>query len=117
MGRLSGPTEVFLRYLFRDEPRPRIVPVLCGSLQDLMEKGVTPGENSEYRAFIDELRGALAQLGRTVLVVAGVDLAHVGLKFGATQPVDDDELRRIEAADRECLGFLETLSGTVSTTS
>jgi hypothetical protein len=57
--------------------------------------------------FLDALLGAMAVSRRRVCLVAGVDLAHVGPRFGDPEPNTADSLRAVEAAD---LGMLEAIT-------
>jgi len=65
---------VFLSYL---QPRARIVPVLCSFVQE---------EWNSSKNLIDEFAGILAELvfgkNRSVGVIASVDMAHVGPRYG-----------------------------------
>jgi AmmeMemoRadiSam system protein B len=62
------------------ERHPPCVPILCGSLHGHMRNATAPHHLPELRAFLDEL----AEIARSpdVLVIAGVDLSHVGPRFG-----------------------------------
>ncbi len=102
---------LFLGYLYPADRRPRMLPVLVGSLHDAVETGGEPSERAEYVEFLEALRETFGRLGRRVVYLAGVDLAHVGKRFGAEEAPDEGELRRIEEADRASLGHLETLDG------
>jgi AmmeMemoRadiSam system protein B len=71
---------VFLQHLYG--PDVRIVPILCGPFLEAM-RGDDPPEGSPGVArMIDALRGiAVGEKGR-VLFVLGVDMAHVGRRYG-----------------------------------
>ena len=101
---------VFLGYLFGDD-RPAMLPVLVGSLHEYVENGGDPETDDEWCAFLDALRDEIAALGRRVVYVAGVDLAHVGRRFGAEAAPTPLDLTKLEAADRESLKPLEALDG------
>ena len=101
---------VFLGYLF-GENRPKMLPVLVGSLHEYVENGGDPDTDPEWCGFLDALRDEVAALGRRVVYVAGVDLAHVGRRFGAEAAPTPVDLTRLEAADRASLKPLETLDG------
>jgi AmmeMemoRadiSam system protein B len=70
---------LFCQHLFT-EPF-RIVPVLCGSFQELVAKVERPTEHDDIRAFLTALRDLLTDEPDT-LVIAGVDFSHIGPKFG-----------------------------------
>jgi len=71
---------LFLQHLFG--PDILIVPILFGSFQGYLSKSSRPSQVAGVRAFLDVLSGLIAGAGREGLVVAGVDFAHIGPKFG-----------------------------------
>lgn len=93
---------LFLQRLFPMEEVP-IVPILCGPLDYFTN---TPREVPAIARFIDELRAWLAEPTGGKLVVAGVDLSHVGPKFGDQAPAASLE-PRFRAADEALLAALE----------
>jgi AmmeMemoRadiSam system protein B len=109
---------VVLAYLARGR-RITILPVLTGSLEALCGRD-SPSSVPQVEAFIAALREAAAALGRPVRVVGGVDLSHVGPRFGDAEPVgpqlaasarafDLDALGRVAAGDAE--GFWRAVAG------
>jgi AmmeMemoRadiSam system protein B len=62
----------------------RIVPILCGFMEPHLSQCSRFSDIPSVGPFLDCLRDAAAAEG--TLVVAGVDLAHVGLKFGDKLP-------------------------------
>ncbi len=94
---------LFLQRLF-DMERIPVIPLLCGTLEHLLPGGAGPLTDSGIAGFTAALARWLEVPGR--LAVAGVDLAHVGPKFG-----DAEEARvleeRFRASDRELLAALE----------
>lgn len=102
---------LFLRFLY-PEPAPiRIVPILCGSIHEAMEQGISPAGLKPVRQFIDALRESVSQKGEEVCYVVSADLAHMGLQFGAERGVGEYDLRILEEADREMLGHVERMDG------
>jgi AmmeMemoRadiSam system protein B len=79
---------VFLQYLLGGRREFTIVPILCGSFHDLMERGVDPIEDPAVGRFIEALRAAEASSGKRVAYIGGIDLCHVGPEFGDPTPVD-----------------------------
>ena len=65
-----------------------IVPILCGSLHEFILGGENLFGDERYQAMLAALRDVIRQREGKVLCVAGVDFAHVGLKFGDTLPAD-----------------------------
>lgn len=91
---------VWLAHLFGGRRPVRLLPVLCGGLDDLAG---APGDDPRLAAFHEALARALAPLApERVAFVAGIDLAHVGAQFHGP-PVDEAALARVERADRETL--------------
>lgn len=94
---------VFLRHLLGDRPAT-IVPVLAG-LGAAQASGRSPHEDAAVEAFLDALAELVAERGRRMVVIAGVDLAHVGPRFG--DPAYDLEARhQLEHTDRESMHLL-----------
>ncbi len=94
---------VWLRYVYGERmDRIPILPVLCGSLHDFIERGGDPSEASDVGGFL----GALAEAvkGRRVLWIAGADLAHVGPRFGDDKPLDAADRDSLERRDQVTLG-------------
>jgi len=64
------------------------VPVLCGSLfgELILGEYKRPAQIEELVPALDCLREILGEQGSKTLIVAGVDLSHVGPKFGDQKP-------------------------------
>lgn len=77
----------------------QIVPILVGSFHEMVQSGETPGCNRRVRDFIDALRAEIDADSRTTLVLAGVDFAHVGRKFGDNFAADENVAEWVKAAD------------------
>jgi len=98
---------VLLRHLLPECEDLAIVPILCGSFRQALIDGRPPREQAEVRGFIDALRRAIEEAGRKVAIIAAVDLAHVGRRFGDAEPANAATLRLVEAEDR---AMLETVA-------
>jgi MEMO1 family protein len=107
---------LFLEHIADDRPLT-ILPVLCSSFEPWCGRG-TPSDVPRIEAFIRALRAAIAAAQRPVLIVGGVDLSHVGPRFGDGEPVgpalaasaragDLAALDRVAAGDAE--GFWRTV--------
>ena len=116
---------IFLQHALacgREEPRDgtvKILPILCSfSWEDLI-----PAEEDSRReridAFLAGLAAVLQEAGHPWLLIAGVDLAHVGPRFGDEEPLsarllaethrrDQATLASLAAGDRE--GFVAQLA-------
>ena len=77
----------------------QIVPILVGSFHEMVRSGETPARDARVGAFIEALRAELANETRAVLIVAGVDFAHVGKKFGDDFAADETVAQRVKSAD------------------
>ena len=71
---------VFLQHLFG--PRVHIVPVLCGSFGRSTMLGGRPEDDGRVARFLDALTGLHAREGGRLFYVLGVDMAHVGHRYG-----------------------------------
>ena len=80
-----------------------ILPVLASYLHEAVWLGTEPEADPRVPRFLDGLRGTIAASGRRVCVVAGVDLAHVGPRFGDAAPNSEASLAAVERADRAML--------------
>jgi len=90
---------LFLRYLYPERRELAIVPVLC-SLPPDAYTGAPLEENAEVRQFLAALRAVLDVYGEEACCVAGVDLSHVGRRFGQELDLSAEILGRVERDDR-----------------
>jgi len=90
---------VFLQYLFG--PDIKVVPVLCGSFWRSITEGGRPEDNDQVRAFFDELGELAAQEGDALRWVLGIDMAHIGRRYGDPWSVRADEGRMLEVSARD----------------
>jgi MEMO1 family protein len=94
---------VFLRYLYGGRRDTAIVPVLASFAHEAMLGGRGPEDDPRVPRFLDAVVEALAASGRRAVIVAGADLAHVGPRFGDSEPVSPAQLARVEREDRAML--------------
>lgn len=92
---------LFLRYLFRKSPEARIVPILCSSLGEDWE--AAPTENAEVQEFIISLAQVLEERGNQACCIAGVDLSHLGQRFGQNLTLTPQLLAWAEQEDRRMI--------------
>jgi AmmeMemoRadiSam system protein B len=102
---------VFLRYLYPEPNSLRIVPILTGSFQEAIERGISPIEIKPIQQFIDALKEAVSSLRREVCYIASADLAHMGVQFGDRDGVNEYGLRVIAQEDQEMLEYAEKMDG------
>ncbi len=83
-----------------------IVPILVSSFHEMVAKGVAPAEDKRVGSFIEALRSEIEAEKRSVLIVAGVDFAHVGRKFGDEFTVDETVAERVRREDEGLIDFI-----------
>ncbi len=76
---------IFLQFLYPAKPF-EIVPILCGSFHEAIERSISPWEIPQIRGFIEALRKAVRSIDREVCSIASADLAHIGVQFGDGTP-------------------------------
>jgi hypothetical protein len=96
---------LFLQRLFPMEEVP-ILPILCGSLEPFLLRGMKPLEDPGVARFIDGLGHWLSDSPGGRLLVAGVDLSHAGPKFGDDAPARSLE-EQFRASDKRLLEALD----------
>ncbi len=80
-----------------------ILPVLASYLHEAVWAGTEPEADPRVPRFLDALRETVAASSRRVCLVAGVDLAHVGPRFGDPDPNTEASLAIVEREDRAML--------------
>jgi len=85
----------------------QIVPVLVSSFHEMVASGLEPARDPRVASFIDALRSELETERRRVLVLAGVDFAHVGKKFGDGFGADRIVAKRVEREDLELIEHIK----------
>lgn len=80
-----------------------ILPVLASYLHEAVWTGGDPEADPRVSRFLDALRDTVAASSRRVCLIAGVDLAHVGPRFGDPELNTAASLTRVERADRATL--------------
>ena len=84
----------------------QIVPILVGSFHEMVLSGETPAYDPRVGGFLEALRSQLEDESRRVLIIAGVDFAHVGKKFGDSFSADE---KVAEWVKREDLALIENI--------
>jgi hypothetical protein len=98
---------IFLRHVTAPTRAVRMVPILCGSMHQLIAERCSPAGEPEIERFLALVQDTIrAVRGRTV-VVASADLAHIGPRFGDPHRVTASQLRETAEADRELLAAVE----------
>ncbi len=98
---------VFLQHLFG--PRIRILPVLCGSYARSLYRGGVPEKDEQVRKIVDAFGGIAAREGDRLLWVLGVDMAHVGRRYGdnLTAIAGQDEMEEVSRRDHLRIGRMQ----------
>jgi AmmeMemoRadiSam system protein B len=100
---------VFLQYLYENRRPFRIVPLVVGSFQDAVRSGVPPRVQSDIGRLIEALRRTEAEMGEPICYIISGDLAHLGPKFGDTQPVAEPRLQQSRNQDLTLLRYTEAV--------
>jgi len=92
---------IFLQHVVA--PDVRVVPVLCGPFVRALEPRARPEDDPGVARFLDALANVVADAGP--IVVLGIDLAHVGRRYGDADGVRADEgaMAVVGRRDRERL--------------
>ena len=109
---------IFLAYvaqrraeIFKGSKQFKIVPILVSSFHHMVQGQTLPEKDPEVGNFLNALKGLVEKEERAVCIIAGVDLAHVGMQFGDREPITPEFLRWVESEDRALLNRLVALDG------
>jgi AmmeMemoRadiSam system protein B len=98
--------ELQLPFLQQVTSLPRIVPILIGGFHKYIAAQRAPEHYDEYESFVASLaetyRNATSA-GKSICLIAGVDMAHVGQNFGDKEPLSKDAMKHIEVRDQQYL--------------
>lgn len=90
---------VFLQQAVR--PDVRILPILCGPLWDSLRTGQPPDSHPQVARFIEALAELATVEGDRLFWVLGVDMAHIGARYGDAVAVTANEGRMHDIAARD----------------
>lgn len=71
---------IMLQHMFG--PEVRIVPILCGPFVKSIYEGGLPEDDPSVARFFDALGNLYAREGNKVCTVLGIDMAHMGRRYG-----------------------------------
>ena len=94
---------VWLHHIYQQAgvaPKP-MVPILCGSFHHFVTGGGHPSGDALLDTAVSTLRHAT--LGKKVLAVASVDLAHVGPNFGDEFLMDTPRRKKLQHEDEQII--------------
>jgi len=91
---------LFLQHVYG--PDIRILPILCGSYAHSIYEGGAPENDENVRRFLGALGDLAASEGDKLFWVLGIDMAHMGRRYGDpfAALADNDEMERVAARDR-----------------
>jgi MEMO1 family protein len=92
---------VWLKRLWKDRTPPW-VPILCSSFERFCPDRA-PSTVATVDKALSEIGSALKGLNKRILVVAAVDFAHVGPRFGDDEPITPELQKKVEDADRRSI--------------
>lgn len=98
---------VMLQHVLGDRRPFSVVPILVTSFHELFAAGTPPGRDRRVAGFVAALRATLAEDDVPTVVIAGVDFAHVGAKFGDRDGLTPALVAETEAKDRRLIIALE----------
>lgn len=90
---------VFLQHLFG--PDIRIVPILCGSYATSIYVTGQPEDDSNVAAFLDALGEIAAREKNRLMFVLGIDMAHMGRRYGDRFEAVADQAEMLGVAGRD----------------
>lgn len=98
---------VFLQALYG--PEVKILPVLCGPFARSLNEGGAPEEDDGVKEFIEALGELQAREGKRLCWVLGVDMAHMGRRYGDSEEMEASTGAMLEVAarDKERIARLE----------
>lgn len=94
---------VMLQHLVGRRRPFAILPVLASYLHESLWSGADPEADPRVPRFLDALQETIAASSRRVCLIAGVDLAHVGPRFGDAEANTPASLAQVEREDRAML--------------
>ncbi len=100
---------VFLKYLYHLKKDFKIVPILCSSLGEADENEIGSRQTNQFIEFVSSLKETIKESGKKICIIASVDLAHVGSRFGDTELQDDAYLDKLRSEDTDMLKYVENL--------
>ncbi|MCR4290702.1 MAG: AmmeMemoRadiSam system protein B, partial [Candidatus Scalindua sp.] len=104
-----GFQAVFLKYLYHQKKNFKIIPILCSSFGESDGNNTGSVQPSQFEEFVSSLKDTIKESGKKICIIASVDLAHVGSRFGGTELQDDTYLDKLRSEDSDMLKYVENL--------
>lgn len=90
---------LFLQWLYG--PDISIVPILCGSFANSIYRGGMPEQNEGVARFLDGLRDVAEAAKGKLLWILGIDMAHIGRRYGDSFAAHANRGYLAEVAERD----------------
>ncbi|MDQ6759841.1 MAG: AmmeMemoRadiSam system protein B [Acidobacteriota bacterium] len=90
---------LFLQHVYG--PKVKILPILCGSFAHSIYRGGKPEDNDHVRRFLDSLGEMGAREKERLFWVLGIDMAHMGRRYGDEFMARADQAEMSAVADRD----------------
>jgi AmmeMemoRadiSam system protein B len=97
---------LFLKWALGDREFS-VVPILVSSFHQMIISETMPANDARVASFIDALGTELGNEKRRVLLLAGVDFAHIGRKFGDEFTADEEVAERVKREDMGLIEFIK----------
>lgn len=94
---------LFLQHLFGEDRDFKIVPILCSYSPMMTLPDASPQYAPRIHDFSRALKRTIEESNRRVCIVASVDLAHLGPRYGDREALKPRELKELERKDRKLL--------------
>jgi len=98
---------VLLKYIFGEEPFV-IAPILTSFPYQLVVEERFKNDRGVIENFISVLKGGIESYSGRVVIIASVDFAHVGVKYGAEKPLTTEELDEVKRRDDEMIQIISS---------
>ena len=82
-------------------PDVKVLPILCGSFARSIYQGGMPEANEDVQRFFGALGELSAREGDSLVWVLGVDMAHMGKRYGDTLQAQADQGEMLGVAERD----------------
>ena len=89
----------FLQHIYG--PEVKILPILCGSYARSIYVGGKPEESEEVKRFLGALGELQARESNRLCWVLGIDMAHMGRRYGDEFSAEADEREMVDVAGRD----------------
>lgn len=97
---------VFLQHIYG--PTVRILPILCGPFVKSIYEGGLPEESDRVARFLDGLGEISARESERLFWVVGVDMAHIGRRYGDAFAAiaNSGEMLEVRERDRQRINYI-----------